>query len=190
MEGDLAGPKIAIRFTPRRIWFVFLVAMFAVFDFSTIARVDPITKERRGYGHRELAKQWPGAFETENAYGWSRVGFNFRNIFKWWVVPPKTAKPGIAPQLAGDGNSLAYNLAGHFGGSVLLVLVALWLFRSVPLIMIVGTAVNIFHEYIAEGYYGDPSFIDLWLDQAGILFAVAVYRIITLKTRGDRSPQP
>jgi hypothetical protein len=167
--------------------FAILVLAFAVIDFVYIGGVDPITKEGRGYNHRVLAGQWAGAFETENAGGWNRVVFNFRHFFKWWVVLPKTSKPSVKLLLTCDGNGLLENLGGHLGGSTILVLLALWLFGSIPLSVLAGTAINIFHEYVAEGNYCDPSLVDLWLDQAGILLAVAFYGMITSRILRNRS---
>ena len=47
-----------------------------------------------------------------------------------------------------------------------------------------GTALNIFHEYVAEGQYVGPSFIDLWLNQIGLLLAMLGYFL----TRRRREP--
>jgi len=38
-----------------------------------------------------------------------------------------------------------------------------------------GTGMNVFHEYVAEGQYCDPSFIDLWLGQVGLLAGIALF---------------
>jgi hypothetical protein len=158
-----------------------------MFDLVHIAGIDPITKTGRGYGHHELARHWQGASGTENAFGWSRIGFNFRHFFKWWIVIPQTRGGGLKGVLTSDGNGLFENLGGHFAGSAILVFLALWLSGSIPWTVLAGTAINIFHEYVAEGSYCDPSFVDLWLDQAGILLAVAVYGIISMQIRRNRA---
>lgn len=184
----MAEQPVGARRKSRFILFAFLVILFACIDYVFIAGVDPISKESRGYGHQALAKPWAGAAETENASGLNRVGFNFRHFFKWWVVLPKTAVgSGIKRVLTSDGNGLMNNLGGHLFGSAVIVLLALWLCRSVPLVAFAGTAMNVFHEYAAEGRFCDPSLVDLWLDQAGIILAVMVYGIIRLKIRRNRS---
>ena len=167
--------------TSVQIVFVVLVMMFAVVDFVHITRSNPMTTEGHGYNHHEFAKLWAGAAETANICSWNRVGFNFRHFIKWWVVPPRMNGFGVTQMLTSDGNCLETNLAGHLGGSTLLVLIALWLSGSVPMVVVAGTAINIFHEYVAEGRYCDPSFVDLWLDQAGILLAVTVCRFVSWK---------
>ena len=182
----MAERPIGFRLSSRRILFIGLFLLFTVFDYVHIAGIDSITKENRGYGHQQIAKQWEGAAETENARGWDRVGFNFRHFFKWWVILPQTKGSGIKRVLTSDGNGLLNNLGGHFLGGTLLVLIALWLSRSVPLVTIAGTAINLFHEYVAEGRFCDPSLVDLWLDQAGIFLAVVLYKIITMKIHGNR----
>jgi len=79
---------------------------------------------------------------------------------------------------ASDGNSFANNFCWHFIGSLALSALGLWLSRSLPWVFVCGTVVNVFHEYVAEGQYVDPSFIDLWLDQLGLLLAMLGYFLI------------
>ncbi len=177
MEGDLAGQTVALFKRPRTIIFAFLILLFAVFDYFHIAGIDSITKSGAGYGHQEFVKPWPGAAGTDKASGWDRAVFNFRHFFKWWAVFPPNRRGGIEGALTSDGNGLLNNLGGHLLGSAVLVFVALLFFRSIPLVVIAGTAMNIFHEYIAEGRFCDPSPVDLWLDQIGIMIAVALYGI-------------
>lgn len=172
--------------TTRRLIFAVLVVAFAVIDFFCIARIDPITSEGRAYGHQEFAKSWAGAPETESVSGHDRVAFNFRHFFKWWVVPRPAGQPGLIPILTSDGNGLVENLGAHLGGSTVLVFAGLWLSGSIPGVAAAATAMNVFHEYAAEGSYCDPSFVDLWLDQAGIFLAVMIYGMITSKIGRNR----
>ena len=177
MEGDLAGRTFRFRRPLRSVVFFILILLFAVFDYVRIAGIDSIAKSGAGYGHQEFVKPWPGAAATDKASGWDRAGFNFRHFFKWWFVFPPNRRGGIKGALTSDGNGLLNNLGGHLLGSAFLIFIALWLFRSIPLVVIAGTAMNIFHEYAAEGRFCDPSPVDLWLDQIGILLALAAYGI-------------
>jgi hypothetical protein len=177
MEGDLAGQTVAWFRQPKTIIFTVLVLLFAVFDYVHIAGIDSIAKSGAGYGHQEFVKSWPGAAETETVNGLKRVDFNFNHFIKWWIVFPPNRRGGIEGALTSDGNGLLNNLGGHLFGSAFLVFIALLVFRSIPMVVIAGTAMNIFHEYIAEGRFCDPSPVDLWLDQIGILLALAAYGI-------------
>ena len=103
------------------------------------------------------------------------MAFNFRHFCHWWLACPPHVKAKPAKLLSSDGNRLSTNLAGHFGGSLVLSLAALFLVPRPVLILLLGSGMNIFHEYVAEGQYVDPSFVDLWLDQLGLFLAVAFF---------------
>lgn len=165
-----------------QIIFVVLAMTFAAVDYINVSGCNPVIKNGRGYSHCEFARLWTGAAETDNICGWNRVGFNFRHFFKWWFILPRAKTAGIKQLLTSDGNYIETNLIGHLGGSALLVLIALFLSGSVPTVVAAGTAINIFHEYVAEGRFCDPSFMDLWLDQIGILLAIAVYQTLRWTT--------
>lgn len=84
--------------------------------------------------------------------------------------------------LAGDGNPMASNLAWHLGGALALALLGLALSRNLPAVLVAGTAFNIWHEYVSEGRYVDPSCIDLWFGQTALAVAAALW----LAMRGRR----
>jgi hypothetical protein len=45
-------------------------------------------------------------------------------------------------------------------------------------VFIGANAMNIWHEYVAEGLYCDPSWVDLWLDSAGIATAMGLWFVL------------
>jgi len=148
------------------------VVILAAADFVLAPRTDPHAAQGHGYGHRATTPEAPG---DDALRGFPRVAFNFRHFCHWWLAFPPHARAKPAKLLSSDGNRWTHNLAGHFGGSLVLSLAALFLVPRPVLILLLGTGMNIFHEYVAEGQYVDPSFVDLWLDQLGLFLAVVFF---------------
>jgi len=135
-------------------------------DFVLSPLTDPHAAAGRGYGHHVEALD-PSDPHYGELRGWKRVRLNFRHFHIFWTHYPPNRQGGFRGFIASDGNSFANNFCGHFLGSIVLSALGLWLSHSLLWVFVCGTAVNIFHEYVAEGQYVDPSFIDLWLDQLG-----------------------
>ena len=154
--------------------------LLAVTDFVLAPRTDPHAAQGRGYGHRVTTPQGPG---HDASRGFPRVAFNFRHFFHWWLAYPPQCRAAPGKLLSSDGNSLTTNLAGHLGGSFALSLAGVFLAPRPAIILILGTGVNIFHEYVAEGQYADPSFVDLWLDQLGLALAVLLFVALRRRAR-------
>jgi len=143
-------------------------------DFLLAPMTDPLAARGNGYAHRT-----PGIGREKPEYnalrGYRRVVFNFRHWLYWWT--PKTSVSGsrLRSFLAGDGNSALHNLVGHLFVIFMLALLAIWYVPRAGLVIAFGTFMNVFHEYIAEGQYVDPSFVDLWLDQLGLFLATVLF---------------
>ncbi len=147
--------------------------LLCILDFFAAPQTDPFAAKGNGYRHH-IAGLPVSDPDFAVLRGWRRVRLNFRHFFVFWMDWPEKAD-SFTSFIRSDGNSFANNFYGHFLGSVILSLLGLWLSGSLIAVGICGTVVNIFHEYVAEGQYVDPSFIDLWLDQLGLLLAMAAF---------------
>lgn len=129
----------------------------------------------RGLGYRHQVEGLDTSHPDYAVHrGWPRVRFNLVHFFTFWTVWPDVRGQGLSGLLGSDGNSASSNLLGHFGGSAALSIAGLCIAPSRTAVASCGTAVNVFHEFVAEGQYVDPSFIDLWLDQLGLFTALAL----------------
>lgn len=158
----------------RLVLFGGVVLALAVLDFAVAPLTDPHAASGAGYGHRPSSPAGP---DSGALRGYLRVRYNFRHFTHWWCAHPGW-RGGWRGVVSSDGNSALTNLGGHLGGSFLLSLAGLWLVPWPWLILAAGTALNIFHELVAEGQYVDPSFVDLWLDQAGLLLALGLFALL------------
>ncbi len=143
--------------------------------------LSPLTDRtaRRGEGYGSNRTGTAGALPGR--FGPRRVLHNVRHFTVYWQPPAgRRRKPGLVGFLTADGNSPATNLLGHFGLAVLLCLIFLGLGARWTWVAAGATLVNVWHEYVSEGMYCDPSYVDLWLDQAGIGFALAVFCLFRL----------
>ena len=163
--------------------FRLIVLGLALGDLLFSPLTDPVARRMRAYRSR-YAPDVPGG----TAFGTVRVLRNFRLFFRFWAPPPGVPRSWRPRDvLTADGNSVVENLAGHFGLAVLMVLSAIALGVPVPDVLIAGTLINVWHEYVAEGLYCDPSWIDLWLDQAGLFTAVAAGAYLRRRRRSHDS---
>ncbi|NOY83132.1 MAG: hypothetical protein GXP31_19220 [Kiritimatiellaeota bacterium] len=138
---------------------------------------DPTARRSGGYGSNRTRE----GVSPPVRFGPRRVLHNFRNFAVFWRPPAgRRRKSGLTGFLTADGNSLTTNLFGHFGLAVLLCLIFLGLGANWTWVAAGATLVNIWHEYVSEGMYCDPSYVDLWLDQAGIGFALAGFALFRL----------
>jgi len=143
-----------------------------VFDLIWCPLTDKVPRHGKGYGsHRRSEGVAPPV-----RFGLKRVIHNFRHFTVYWRPPRKAGRgAGVPAFLTADGNSVWTNLGGHFGLSVLLCLTFLSLGARWTWVLAGATLVNVWHEYVSEGLYCDPSYVDLWLDQAGILLALGLF---------------
>jgi len=167
--------KVRKSITKRRYAaFVAVCLVASAADFVIAPATDRRAAGGRGYGHHARVP-----YRNDPAYGalrgHRRVMFNFRHFCHWWTAWP--AGTGLSPMalVTSDGNVFTTNFFGHFVVSFVLCLLGLVVVRRILPVAVAGTAINIFHEYVSEGQYADPSFIDLWLDQLGLLLAVIVF---------------
>ena len=153
--------------------------ILCLLDFYGAPLTDPHAQAGNGYRHHvEGLDRSNSDFEVMR--GWRRVRLNFKHFFLFWLDFPTNWKGSFVGLVTSDGNSFANNFYGHFIGSVIFSAAGLWLSRSLLWVGICGTLVNICHEYVAEGQYVDPSFIDLWLDQFGLFLAMGGFALIQL----------
>ena len=164
----------------------------ALADLVGAPLIDRHAAAGKGYGHHAgvPGRATPGFKALRGPW---RVWFNFRHALHWWTAWPARAGAHPVKLLTSDGNSMATNLAGHFGGSFVLALLALVLVPRPWLIAALGTVMNVFHEYVAEGRYCDPSFIDLWLDEFGLALAIGCFMFVrwrAMRKGGDSGSPP
>ncbi len=153
--------------------FLFLITLLLI-DFFIIGRLDPVCRKGQGYGFGYyLGKEEQRMIHYQ--YGFERIKYNFRNFFQFWAGPTFGRRYySLKEFLTLDGNSLIWNVS-HFLCFFIFSLILLLFFKLNPLsVFLIGLLVNIFHEYIAEGIYVDPSFNDLWLDLLGTLSGILI----------------
>lgn len=166
---------IKINVTRHKIKFLWLVVLFILlFDFFILSKLDVISRNQKGYQFvypSTLVDEW----QNTALYGSKRIAYNFDHFCLFWLKMPEQSNIHSFHQLiTQDGNPLWMNLS-HFACFFLFTLFLIWWFKLKRWQAILfGFLINIFHEYIAEGIYVDPSFIDLWLDTAGILFGILI----------------
>ncbi len=161
--------------------FLFLVILLLV-DFFVIGKIDKLSRQKIGYGFN-----YPlGAKEQHllyQRYGWQRIIYNFSHFFQFWLSPP----PGKSFKNLNEflhldipPSTLTFNIL-HLFAFLFFSLILLYFFRlPIWLVFLIGIFFNIFHEYVAEGIYIDPSFNDLWTNLLGIIFGLLLFEIIQL----------
>lgn len=179
----MSRPEGATR--PRRLGlraFWGIVVLIAAADLVVSPLTDP--RARRG---RAYASRYPPDEAVARAFGPERVARNVRLFGAFWKPPPGLRlRGGLWKILAADSNPAWTNLLGHFGLAVALGVIALCLEVPVIAVLTAGTLINVWHEYVSEGMYCDPSWIDLWLDQCGLVAAVVVWRVLAWVGRRRR----
>lgn len=156
-----------------------LFVVIIILDFIVMPLTDSSARSGRGYKHHSLTM---GATDPDyyELRGYHRVIFNFKHFFHWWIAWPENCGLSPVKLLGSDGNSALQNFFGHFVLGTILTLLFIWFIPQPVTIFILGSLVNIFHEYIGEGQYVDPSFIDLWLGQLAILSGIICYYCLIL----------
>jgi len=161
-------------FKNKAIILLIILSLILLGDFFIVNLTDIVARSKIGYSFDypdTLAGQW----QNTPQYGLQRIAYNFNHFALFWTKTPNNIQIKSFYQLMTvDGNSFWMNLS-HL---ILFFIFALLLMRLFKLswwqVLIIGIVVNIFHEYIAEGIYADPSFIDLWLDSLGTILGILV----------------
>ncbi len=110
-------------------------------------------------------------------WGVERVEENLSHFPVFWVKPPRPiSSPGSF--FTCDGNSAATNLLGHGGPFGLYGLLLPLVGISTGITFITGLFINVYHEYIAEGLYCDPSFCDLWISTVSLVVGLLIARFL------------
>jgi len=161
----------------RYVVFFILFAVLVIADFFIMPAGDSYAAKGKGYRHGNTVLDTTDPY-YQTLRGPGRVIFNFRNFLHWWTACPSGVGMSPIKILESDGNSIVQNVIGHFVLSFILSLIAVLLVPRPILICLLGTFMNIFHEYVSEGQYVDPSFVDLWLDQLGLFFAIILFLCI------------
>jgi len=164
--------------TPKFI-FLFLIILLLI-DFFIIGKLDEVSRRHEGYGYYYPLKEKEQHLLYQR-YGWPRILYNFSHFFQFWLSPP----PGKRfhnlwefLNLDVPPSSFLFNIC-HFFAFFLFSLFLLYFFRlPILVVFLIGIFFNIFHEYIAEGIYMDPSFNDLWVNLLGNLFGLLIWLLI------------
>lgn len=166
----------------KEVIFLFL-AFLLLIDFFVIGKIDPISREGLGYGFGYFL----GPKEQHllyQKYGWPRIVYNFSHFFQFWLSPPvgksfKNIKEFFYLDI--PPSTIFFNIL-HFFAFLFFALILLILFH-LPIwqVFFICLFFNIFHEYIAEGIYLDPSFNDLWTNLLGTLFGILLGMIFFKK---------
>jgi hypothetical protein len=151
--------------------FILLLLCLMIGDLLFSISTDSVPRGGNGYNHKTSVSNT--RFE-DTLFGSKRVLHNFLNFLHWWVAWPENAA-SFWKLMSSDGNSAIQNIFGHFVLGTLITIAACAIFPKPIWIFCAGTIVNIFHEYVAEGCYVDPSFIDLWLDQSALVLGIAIF---------------
>ena len=162
----------------RVLFSIILVIFILILDFSVHILPKLVIGKFKGYafGYAETFQ----SLELEGKLRFSlwRIKHNFKNFFQYWFCLPHNVKIiNFKDFITLDGNPWYENIFGHlilfslFG--FLYSLIGAGLFN----VFLTGMIINIIHEYIVEGMYCDPSFVDLWLDTLGLLIGITLYII-------------
>jgi hypothetical protein len=117
-----------------------------------------------------------GYFKPQNPppiHGLVKIQENFKNFTTYWISSPVKIE-SFHDFLTADGNPAWMNFWGHGVLSLLLTVIYLIWGAGYLNAFITGSLINILHEYVVEGVYFDPSFTDLWIDQAGLVCAILI----------------
>lgn len=162
--------------------FLFLIFLLLI-DFFIIGKVDPVSHNQIGYGY-----QYPLGQNEQHLihqrYGWPRIVYNFSNFFQFWQSPP----PGRSfsnliefLHLDVPPSSVLFNILHFFAFAFFAIFLLVFFRLPIWAVFLIGMFFNIFHEYVAEGIYVDPSFPDLWIDTIGLLVGILTYLIFFKK---------
>lgn len=161
-------------FKNKNIILLIILSLILLGDFFIVNLTDIVARSKIGYSF-DYPDTLVGQWQNTPQYGLQRIAYNFTHFSLFWTKTPNNIQIKSFYQLMTvDGNSLWMNLS-HL---ILFFIFALLLTRLFKLswwqVLIIGIVVNIFHEYIAEGIYADPSFIDLWSDTAGTILGILI----------------
>ena len=151
----------------RYILLVWIIIALTLLDFLVSCHSDQFCLEGRSYKstYSPEPMQW----------GLNRIAYNFRHFISFWEKPsPDRELYSLKDLFESDSNSVFQNLT-HFFLFLIFSVAGTCLGFGALVIFLAGTVFNIIHEYIVEGCYVDPSFIDLWLGQLGIHFGLLIY---------------
>jgi len=160
---------------------VILVGLCAL-DYPVSLASDPTFRSRTGW-----AFGYAGSTDLQAVprFGVGRVAYNFRNFCVFWLVPTPGKRPSrLTDWITVDGNNIVQNV-GHLVAWGLLALLMMVSGFSVVQSLLLPVVFSIVHEYVLEGLYVDPSWIDLWLNLIGTLagvFVVSVWRELKGRT--------
>lgn len=163
----------------RRIRLAILLVTFVVLCLVDVIQA-PLTDRlaRAGSGYPHQLTFAPDATFVGELRSWKRVAFNFLHFGTWWFrYPGQEDGWSLGAVLKSDGNTVATNVVGHLIVGYVLALVGLGILPAPRLIFALGTGFNIFQEYVAEGVYVDPSFIDLWLGEIALVLALITHAL-------------
>lgn len=164
----------------KKVIFLLLICLLLI-DFFIIGRIDSKSNQQIGYGYN-----YPLGSNEQNLlyqhYGWPRLVYNFSHFFQFWQSPP----PGktfhnLLGFLSLDipPSTIFFNILHFFAFAFFAFLLLYFLRLPIWMVFLIGIFFNIFHEYIAEGIYVDPSFNDLWTDSLGLLTGLLTYEVVT-----------
>lgn len=166
----------------KKVIFLFLISLLLI-DFFVIGKIDPASNQKTGYGY-----YYPLGVNEQSLsyqhYGGTRIAYNFSHFFQFWQNPP----PGRTfhnliefLHLDVPPSSVFFNILHFFAFAIFAILLLYFLRLPIWLVFLIGVFFNIFHEYISEGIYMDPSFNDLWTDSLGLLVGMLIYIIFSHK---------
>lgn len=169
-------------FRSLEILLLFLIILLLI-DFFLIGRIDPISRAGQGYGFGYYLKEKEQKM-IYHQYGWERIKYNFRNFFQFWREPPLGKKYSNLKEfllLDVPPSKLLFNILHFFAFLIFTLLLFYFFHLPVWLVFLIGMFFNIFHEYVAEGIYLDPSFNDLWTNTLGLLVGLLLGLIFIKK---------
>jgi len=166
-----------------KVIFLFLVCLLLI-DFFVIGKIDPVSRAGQGYGFNYPLRA-DEQFLIYQRYGWPRIKYNFRHFFQFWLSPPigksfRNLKELLSLDI--PPSTLFFNVLHFFAFFIFTIILFYFFHLSFWQIFLISLFFNIFHEYIAEGIYLDPSFNDLWTNSLGLLVGLLI-SVIFIKKR-------
>lgn len=168
----------------RILFSAILIIFILILDFSIEVLPKLVSGKFKGYDFGYGEEFQSLGLKRDLRFSLGRVKHNFKHFFRYWVSAPANVKiKSFQNFITLDGNPWYENIFGHliifslFG--FLYSLIGAGAFNT----FLTGTIINIAHEYIVEGMYCDPSFVDLWLDTIGLLSGIIIYQIFKKTVR-------
>jgi len=111
------------------------------------------------------------------------VFYNFAYFDQFWKGLPGNVRPRSVRQWLQCDGAPWWKNTGHLAAFVGIAII-LGLSGAGPAgALVLASLLNLIHEYVIEGWFVDPSCLDLWVDQIGACMGAAVVGLVDWRRR-------